>query len=284
MNQTKRKSHKGYIFWIVILLLGLLFVGLAYDSDQRLVTNEVTVTSATLPQGLEGLRVVELSDLHGKVFGENNSRLVQRVQDCAPDLIVLPGDFIETSDEIEKVLTLVRQLTPIAPVYYVTGNHEWATGVAEELMAALTENGVRCLRNEFEVIWHNDAPLLLVGMEDPNSYADLEKPDSVVQRAQAAYPGLWTLVIAHRDYWVRDYYSLPVDLILCGHAHGGVVRIPGIGGLVSEDRTLFPEYDAGLYNGERFQMFVSVGLGQTPYFPRILNNPEVACITLHAAG
>ena len=127
----------------MVLLIALAVLGLIYDSDQRLVTNEVTVTSASLPQGLEGFRVVELSDLHGKVFGENNQRLVQRVQDCAPDLIVLTGDFLETSEEIDLVLTLTNQLTSIAPVYYVTGNHEWATGVAEELMARLEENGDR---------------------------------------------------------------------------------------------------------------------------------------------
>ncbi len=280
MNGDKRKPNILKITLIFALVITLAVIGLFYDSGHRLVTREVVIESETLPESFDGFRIVELTDLHGAEFGENNAKLVEQVRSCEPDLIALTGDFVENAAQLQVTLTLARSLTEIAPVYYVTGNHEWASGLAEELMASLESKGVCCMRNQYEILERDGASLLLVGVEDPNSYADLELPDQVVARAQAEHPNLWTLLLAHRNYWVEQYPSLPVDLILCGHSHGGVVRLPFIGGLMNEDRSLFPEYDAGIYDGERFRMFVSVGLGQTRYFPRLLNNPEIACITL----
>ncbi len=282
MNGNRRKPNTLKITLILVLVITLAVIGLFYDSGHRIVTNEVTIESDTLPVSFNGFRIVELTDLHGAEFGENNAKLVEIIRSCKPDLIALTGDFVENVEQMRVTLTLAGALTEIAPVYYVTGNHEWASGLAEELMAALESEGVRCMRNQYEVLERNGDALLLIGVEDPNSYADLETPDQVVSQAQAADPGLWTLLLAHRNYWVEVYPTLPVDLILCGHSHGGVVRLPFIGGLMSEDRTLFPDYDAGIYDGDRYQMFVSVGLGQTRYFPRLLNNPEIACVTLKA--
>ena len=283
MKPGKRKPNILLITLTAALLITLAVIGLYYDSGHRLVTDEVRIESLTLPDGFEGFRIVELTDLHGAEFGAENHRLVDRVRACRPDLIALTGDFVESGRQIQVTVNLARQLGEIAPVYYVTGNHEWASGAAEELITALEFAGTHCMRNGYEVLEREGSELLLIGVEDPNSYADLELPEQVVSRAQAEHPGLWTLLIAHRNYWVEEYPDLPVDLILCGHSHGGVVRLPGIGGLINEDRSLFPDYDAGIYNGERFQMFVSTGLGQTHYFPRLLNNPEIACITLHRA-
>lgn len=282
MNGNRRKPNILKIALILVLVITLAVIGLFYDSGHRIVTNEVTIESKTLPSAFDGFRIVELTDLHGAEFGENNAGLVEKIRSCKPDLIALTGDFMENTEQMQVTLTLAQSLTEIAPVYYVTGNHEWASGLAEELMASLESEGVRCLRNQHEILERDGASMLLIGVEDPNSYADLEAPDQVVSEAQAVYPGLWTLLLAHRNYWVKEYPTLPVDLILCGHSHGGVVRLPFIGGLMSEDRTLFPDYDAGIYEGDRYQMFVSVGLGQTRYFPRLLNNPEIACITLKA--
>ena len=282
MNGNRRKPNILKITLLLLLVITLAVIGLFYDSGHRIVTNQVTIESETLPAAFDGFRIVELTDLHGAEFGESNARLVENVRSCNPDLIALTGDFVENAEQMQVTLTLARALTGIAPVYYVTGNHEWASGLAEELMAALESEGVRCMRNQFEILERDGAQMLLIGVEDPNSYADLETPDRVVSEAQAVYPGLWTLLLAHRNYWVEEYPTLPVDLILCGHSHGGVVRLPFIGGLMNEDRSLFPEYDAGIYDGERFRMFVSAGLGQNRYFPRLLNNPEIACVTLKA--
>ncbi len=280
MNENRRKPNTLKITLVLVLVVTLAVIGLFYDSGHRIVTNEVTIESETLPASFDGFRIVELTDLHGAEFGENNTKLVEKIRSCNPDLIALTGDFVENAEQMQVTLTLARSLTSIAPVCYVTGNHEWASGLAEELMASLEAEGVRCMRNQYDVLERNGDSLLMIGVEDPNSYADLATPDQVIEDAQTANPGLWTLLLAHRNYWVEEYPTLPVDLILCGHSHGGVVRLPFIGGLMSEDRTLFPDYDAGIYDGERFQMFVSVGLGQTRYFPRLLNNPEIACITL----
>lgn len=283
MKPTGRKPNILRVTLSVALVFTIIAAGLFYDSAHRLVTNAVTIESETLPDRFDGFRIVELSDLHGARFGRENEKLVERVRACAPDLIALTGDFVESEQQMDVTLRLAEQLVSIAPVYYVSGNHEWASGTAVSLMSALEDVGVTCLRNQYEILSRDGEELMLLGVEDPNSYADLEPPDQLLARVQAEHPGLWTLLLAHRNYWVEEYPALPVDLILCGHSHGGVVRLPGIGGLMNEDRTLFPDYDAGLYHGDRFQMFVSVGLGQTRYFPRLLNNPEIACISLKCA-
>ena len=88
-------------------------------------------------------------------------------------------------------------------------------------------------------------------------------------------------MLAHRNYWLETYPDLDVNLILCGHGHGGIVRLPGIGGLFGSNETLFPEYSAGLYEGRTYQMLVSRGLGGVMKIPRLFNNPELVSITLH---
>ncbi len=281
-RRTDRKPHTLRAALLAVLCLTGLFSLAFYDSGHRLVTTEYAVASARLPAAFDGLRIVQLSDLHAASFGRDNARLVKTVAAAQPDLIVLTGDFIETADEIGVSETLTRQLAQLAPVYFVSGNHDWASHAAGDLFAALESAGATCLRNEAVTLTRGAQQLLLVGVEDPNSFADLATPDEVVAQAQAAHPGLFTILIGHRNYWVTEYPALPVDVILCGHSHGGIIWLPGVGGLISEDRTLFPVYDAGRYDCGSYAMIVSRGLGQARQFPRLFNNPEVVCVVLRA--
>ena len=134
----------------------------------------------------------------------------------------------------------------------------------------------------FPLPW-NGARLILAGVEDPNGPADMIRPDELAAKLRSEYPEDFVLWLAHRNSWLRDDPDLPVDLILCGHAHGGVIRLPFVGGLIGTDRRLGADYESGVYHGERFLMLVSRGLGSSSPIPRLFNRPEIAVITLHSS-
>ena len=283
-EKAPKKLHSFRIALAVLLMLAALFALLFADSANRLVTTDYTVTSARLPPDVDGFRIVQLSDLHAAEFAKDNARLVRAVAAAQPDLIVLTGDFIEAEDQIPVTLALARQLVPLAPVYFVSGNHDWASHAISALFDGLADAGVTCLRNEFVTLQRGAGSIVLAGVDDPNGLADMLKPDEVAAAVQAEHPGAFTVLLGHRNYWVEEYPTLPVDVILCGHAHGGVVRLPGVGGLIGTDRTLFPDYTAGMFASGQYQMIVSRGLGQIAQLPRLLNNPEIVCLTLRTTN
>ena len=170
-----------------------------------------------------------------------------------------------------------------APVYFVSGNHDWASGAEQELFEALEAAGAVCLRNDFLSLERGGDSLILAGVEDPNGPADMETPEELVSRLREAAPAAFVLLLAHRAYWAERYPELDVDLILCGHTHGGIVRLPLLGGVAGTNFSLFPEYDAGLFDTGRYKLFISRGLGNSVPLPRFLNTPEIASVTLKCA-
>lgn len=234
-----------------------------------------------LPDAFDGFTIVQLSDLHASEYGQNNSTLVEKVAALSPDLIALTGDYIESAEEVPVTETLIRQLTDIAPVYFTSGNHDWASGAIKELKEAVTDSGGVYLSNERVVLEQGGQQIILAGVEDPNGRADMIRPDALLTQISAESPDSFIILQAHRNDFVTKYPSLPCDLILTGHGHGGVIRLPFVGGIIGTDLKLFPAYDAGLFQSGRYTMVVSRGLGDAPLLPRFLNNPEIVSITLH---
>jgi hypothetical protein len=262
---------------IVFLLLALFF----WWQQNGLKTQTVTVTSADLPGAFDGLRIVHLSDLHGHEFGMDSETLLRAVEELQPDLIAITGDLIDQESQLEMVPALAQGLSAIAPTYYVTGNHEWAVKCVSELKQLLGDCGVRVLSNEYE-LWERDgATLAIAGVDDPNGPADQKTGDALRAEIDADY----TILLSHRDT-VYDYAGWGYDLVLCGHGHGGVIRIPiWDRGLLGTDRRLFPDIDGGLYGfADGGSCFVSRGLGSntTPvYLFRLFNRPDLPLLILH---
>ena len=269
--------HKGSVIFLLVMLLLSLMIA---DGQKRLQVSYYDCPVADLPDDFAGFRIVQLSDLHGAEFGKENRRLIEKIRALQPDLIALTGDFIEKSEDLTVTGRLLPALAEIAPCYFVSGNHEWASGGIEALRAQLEQSGIRYLGNEYELIRRGSSALVLCGAEDPNSWSDLATPDVLVSAAAAAYPNTPILLLGHRNYWVREYPTLPVELILCGHGHGGLVRLPGFGGLVGTDRLLFPEHTEGIHRSGSYHMVVSRGLGGIYGLPRFFNNPEIVVATL----
>lgn len=275
----KKRKH---LFLKIMLSLGITAGLLLADSNLRVTRTEYELAYTTLPESFDGFTVVQLSDVHGALFGRDNADLLKKVRAAAPDLIAITGDLADADTDLERVDALLAGLTPIAPVYYVSGNHEWSDGVLEPLTEILETRGVRYLRNEYEVLERQGEAVVIAGVEDPNGRADQPKPDEFAKTLRRERPGDFVLLLGHRNYWVREYPTLPVDLILCGHAHGGIIRLPFVGGLLAQGRQLFPDYDAGLYESGSYRMLVSRGLGNSVSIPRFWNNPELVTVTLRA--
>ncbi|MGI5936845.1 MAG: metallophosphoesterase [Oscillospiraceae bacterium] len=264
----------------VMAALILVIAATILDSRFRLVTTEYELYSRDLPAAFDGYRVVQLSDLHGAVFGEKNSRLLKKVEKARPDIIALTGDFISKAEDIEPLRPFLKELVKLAPVYFVSGNHDWASGSIDKLAALLAELGIVYLRNEHVALSRGGESIILAGVEDPNGWADMPRPDQVVDNIRAEHPESYVLLLAHRNYWPERYPNLDVDLILCGHGHGGVVRLPFLGGLIGTNFNLLPKYDAGLFGAAHYEMLVSRGLGNSILIPRFLNNGEIVVAVL----
>ena len=268
-------------FLIALLLLALLAGGVWWGNN-ALVTEEYTYASAALPAAFDGFRVVQLTDLHGKQFGSGNARLVAAVRAAKPDLIALTGDFVDARSDVSDLIPLIEGLLPLAPVYYVTGNHEWGSGQALTVVRTLKSMGVTCLENEFAAVERGGEHILIAGVHDPNGFADQKTPEQLAEEVRAYEDDPWWLLLAHRNNVFPGRYSkLGADLTLCGHAHGGIWRLPFTDGLLNTEMQFLPSYTSGFYECGGATVFVSRGLGNSPHWAfRLFNPPQVAVITL----
>ena len=274
----------------LLLLLALAAAGVFWFRWQcwGLQTTHTVAELSGLPEEFDGYQIVHLSDLHGHEYGKDSADLLALVREQRPDLIVITGDLIDQEEQLQMIPALARGLAAIAPTYYVTGNHEWALGTAKvkELKNLLGQCGVTALSNQYEILERNGARIALAGVDDPNGYADQKTPEALYAQIEGAAPGLFTVLLAHRNDRFGQYAAAGYDFVMSGHAHGGIVRLPFVGGLMGTDRLLFPEWTSGLYTVGDSTLFVSRGLGNNtaPFRGfRLFNRPELAGVTLRAS-
>jgi len=227
--------------------------------------------------------------LHNKVFGEGQKRLIGAVEAAKPDLIAVTGDIIDKrAPDIDAAMLFVDAAVKIAPVYFVPGNHELQSSVYHELAARLSKSGAVVLDNSVCLLRAGGSAIDLMGV---SYYPGVSLPpyriDSSVesidrqlgelgQKAQAGF----RLLLAHRPELIDIYQKNNIDLVLAGHAHGGQIRLPFVGGLYSPDQGFFPEYTAGSYQQGNCTMIVSRGLGSSIFPVRVFNPPELVVVTL----
>ncbi len=287
-HRRPRRKRRHPLRWILALVV--LAVGGWFWFQWQCWGIQVTHTGAVLaglPEGFDGYKIVHLSDIHGHEYGQGNEKLLALVAEQEPDLIVVTGDLIDQKGQLEMIPALAKGLSAIAPTYYVTGNHEWAvgTGAVKELKSLLSQYGVKPLSNQYEILERDGARIVLAGVDDPNGYADQTTPEELYAWIQGEAPGLFTVLLAHRNDHFGQYANAGYDFVLSGHGHGGIVRLPFVGGLIGTDRRFFPEWTSGIYTVGDSTLFVSRGLGNNtvPFKGfRIFNRPELAVVTLKA--
>ena len=261
----------------------VLIAFLVWWSNASVQTETAEFSSVRLPAAFHGLRIAVLSDLHSGTLGEKNRRLLSAVSAAEPDMIAVVGDLEDCGRGHDQVWVehLATELTAIAPVYYVTGNHEWAIGHVPELKKTLSEAGWSVLSNAVVPIEKDGETIWIAGVDDPNGYADQKSPETVAANFKDT-DAFWVL-LAHRNNLFENQYSLlGADLTISGHGHGGVIRLPLTDGLISAERTLFPSYTDGFYEANGATVFVSRGVGNSGRLLRLFNPPQVAVITLRS--
>ena len=266
---------------VLLVLTALLAAGFLLWGNCSLQTTETALVSPALPPAFDGLRIVELADLHGRVFGRGSRRLLAAVRRAEPDLICIDGDLFDEHTDLAMLPPLLRGLCAIAPVYYVTGNHEWRVPGLRGILAQMRACGVTVLQDDWRVLRRGEDALIVAGTDDPCGPAERKTPAELIADIPAeAGEAAFLLLLAHRNDQLPQWSALGVQAVLAGHCHGGVVRLPFVGGLFGTDRRLFPAWDAGLYRQGETALYVSRGLGYTNVHFRLFNRPEVAVIVL----
>ena len=274
---------------LILLAVLIVGVGLIVLEQKRLVIRQQTLRLPSLPDAFDGFRVVQLSDLHKRVYPHRERRLLQKVQQCQPDIIVITGDLVSRSvTDFTERTALLNALRQMAPVYLSLGNHEW--DMQPQQMAAyqamVKQSGCVLLENETVTLQRNGMVCYLAGAslrigiyhDAVFAYRDLESYTAAGLTADLGERKGCTILLAHSPFPAESYFTWGADLTLSGHVHGGIVRLPIIGGLLSPERRFLPQYSKGIYEKNGRYLYVNCGIGKL----RLGNPSEVAEITLRS--
>ena len=278
---TKTKVLVAVIILLVVLAIWTIW------SNSALELNKYTVESKKLPKAFDGFKIVQVSDLHNAEMGEDNEKLLALISEVKPDIIAITGDMIDSRrTDVEIALDFAEEAVKIAPCYYVCGNHELRVKEYDDLKEGLHALGVVILENEKKSIIKEDQEISLIGLNDPSfeafaTYMDEDELIEAYLKPLVEDDNNYKVLLSHRPELLETYAEAGVDLALSGHAHGGQIRLPIIGGIIAPHQGLLPEYDGGLYIKEETSMVVSRGIGNSIFPFRFNNRPEVVLIELN---
>ena len=282
--KVKAKSKKKIVLIVIAAVMaavvlvcvigGIYLVRYSREQNKTILVTPYTVSHPEIPAAFDGKKIVHLTDLHNKDFGD---QLTQAVRDAQPDIIVITGDWIGYTDtDITPAKRQLEALGGIAPIYYVAGNHEILSPLWYELYDCLEQCGVHMLQSD-AMLWVEDGDAVqLVG-----SY-DTEFGMYLWDNAQTLFDeGYYSILLFHRPEYLETAVACGADLMLSGHTHGGQIRLPRIGSIYAPSQGWFPKYDVGCFEQEDTTLIISQGLGESAYM-RILCPPEIVVITLDA--
>lgn len=281
----------------MIVLLALIYIlWEVWKETHKFVVTHYEINTPKMDSSR--MRVAFLSDLHGKIYGKDNEDLIRAVENEKPDFILIGGDMLiaNHSDSVETAKQLIEKLVEIAPVYYADGNHEQRTRACVEQSGTLYEDyyeslksmGVEWLINDSRsIIWKGNK-IQLTGADVPREcfkrfvgkeFTLKELKEEVGESAENAYQ----ILLVHHPKFVEMYKEWGADLILSGHLHGGVARLPIFGGVgvISPQISLFPKYSGDCYSlGEDRNIVVSKGLGTHTINIRFWNPAELIILDI----
>lgn len=283
--QMFRKRKKGIICFIIIMIVFALWL---YWGNHSVQVTNIRVVDESIPEHFNGFVIVHISDLHNAQFGKNQQILLGKISDANPDIIVITGDLIDSNHtNIDVAMELVEGASELAPIYYVTGNHEAWSEDYPILRERLEQKGVSVLEDESVFLEQEETAIQLIGLIDPDFALpnDLfgERETMINKKIQDIVidNSYYSILLSHRPELIEVYSKNSINLVLSGHAHGGQFRFPFVGGIIAPDQGIFPKYTAGRYVVDQTQMIVSRGLGNSIIPIRINNRPELIVIELN---
>ena len=268
-HKTRKRKFQiaipAFVIWYLFLIPFL-----TYQNNNLVITRYDTGTS-------QGLRVVQISDLHNTVIMWDKERIARETGALDPDIIVITGDIVDSyHTDIDSALHTAAGLAKIAPVYYVTGNHEYRLSDTDlkKLTDGLASAGVTVLSDSYEIRNDGGSAYALIGLND-TSLGDGTLPELVKQARSEAGSDIKTVVLAHEPQYIDSYSESGADIVFAGHAHGGQIVCPGIGPLIAPDQWFFPKYTTGIIEKGNTKMIISRGLGNSALPFRINDYPEI---------
>lgn len=284
--KNRAKGFNKMIYIIATIVLLALF---CVWQNNSIVVSSSDYYSSRIAAGFDDFRIVHISDLHNKMFGKKQSRILSETKSLSPDIIVITGDLIDRRRfDLDAAMCFIDGAVKLAPIYYVPGNHEAWSGKYSQIKQRLIEAGVYVLDDAAVEISKGSASMQLLGLSDPG-FITSEHSRDVKTGILKERLEQWTdcdqfkLLLTHRPELFDLYCENNIDLIFAGHAHGGQFRVPFAGGLFAPDQGVFPRYASGSHSSGSSTMFVSRGLGNSLMPIRIFNRPEIVAVTLKSA-
>ena len=275
-------------FIIIFTLLGIRI----YIDNENIGITKSEVYSDEIPDAFNNYKILQLSDLHSKEFGENNANLILKINEADPDIIVMTGDMVNAKDTDYTILyNLVESISESYKMFFITGNHEQdiPNEKRKELFDYLEKHDVIVLNNEMVQLTKGNDIINLYGLWYNSKYyfsdgtnESILKEEIISKLIGEADKSEYNILLTHNPKHFEECSKWGADLVFSGHVHGGMVRLPVVGALFSPERTFFPEYSEGIYEYENAKMVVSRGAGIGTKGFRLFNKPEINLITLVA--
>lgn len=274
------------------ILLGIVCISVAlfaflYWQNNSITISEIKYKNDKIPESFKGYKILQISDFHNKEFGSKQNKILAKIEKINPDIIVVTGDLIDSRKmNIDIAMELINGAINIAPIYYVAGNHEARSGLYYELKAKLEDSRVMVLDNQKIEVFKDSDSIDIIGLADTSFMQSSRLQNETNVELMNLLNTLtkdstnFKVLLSHRPELFDLYTNSSVNLVFSGHAHGGQVRLPFIGGLVAPDQGFFPKLTEGIHTSNGTSMIISRGLGNSIIPQRIFNRPELIVVTL----
>lgn len=283
------------IYFSIFLIVIIMFLLYVRFENTNLEVTHYTIKSKKIPNNFSGTSFVVLADLHNNLFGKNNKVLIEKINQLNPSFIIIAGDMIvgKRTEDFQVAQSLLADLASKYTIYYGFGNHEqrmipegrYYNHRWEKYVEKLEQLGVHLLNNKAVKIIKEDESIFINGLAIDLEYFQKNRSkemtrDYLEEKLGKLDDKCYNIVIAHNPLFFKEYVSFASDLIISGHMHGGIVRLPILGGIISPQYELFPQYDAGRFEEGEQTMLISRGLGTHTIKLRAFNRPELMLVTL----
>lgn len=259
----------------------------AHRANHKIGVQHIACHNHKVPTAFDGFRIVQVADLHNANFGMKQHNLLKHCKNLRPDCIVITGDLIDrlktTKENMKHTRRFIFEAVKIAPVYFVPGNHEATSALYPYVKQYLSDMGVIILDNSKIELTKNEDSISILGLKDPKFYyydktKFMKNLDALTETTETNF----SILLSHRPEKFDAYVKAGFNLVFCGHAHGGQIRLPYVGGLFAPNQGFFPKYTSGTFTSGETTMIVSRGMGNSRAPLRICNHPELICVELHA--
>lgn len=293
---------------LMVLIVVLLINGIV---NKGIYISYIDTKHNNIPESLVGFKILQITDVHSIRSTEQLEKYVKKIEEENPNVIFITGDLIDAEYYVSEndrynnkevglpdifTIDFCKELTEMAKVYYVYGNHEMMLLDDPEnnvFKTKLESLGVTILNNKEEIITLGKESFRLIGLQDPatlykdKKYAFIgesnkERMDSILHDLFLDKDeNLFTICLSHRPEYFDLYQKYPIDVVFTGHAHGGIARLPFIGGVYAHAQGWFPKYSEGLHiDDDRLNMICGRGIGNSTINFRFMNPPEIVVTTL----